>query len=62
MVEPIDALAPTHTRKEIEAPWTKKNGKCGVCGKEEHGYAKKHNGKWVAVCWKCVQATVKKGK
>ena len=31
-------------------------GKCGFCGKEENGYAKKdENGKWQAACWECVK-------
>lgn len=30
-------------------------GKCGFCGKEENGYAKQKDGKWVAACWKCIR-------
>jgi hypothetical protein len=31
-------------------------GKCGFCGKEEGGYAKKDaNGEWQAACWPCVK-------
>jgi hypothetical protein len=31
-------------------------GKCGFCGGEENGYAKRDaNGKWQAACWKCVR-------
>ena len=31
-------------------------GKCGFCGKEEGGYAKRDgNGLWQAACWKCVR-------
>ncbi len=31
-------------------------GKCGFCGKEDNGYAKRDaNGQWQAACWKCVR-------
>lgn len=45
MVDPVLA----HT-------WPDARGKCGFCGKEENGYAKKDaQGNWQAACWKCVR-------
>lgn len=36
--------------------WPDARGKCGFCGKEENGYAKKDaNGIWQAACWSCVR-------
>jgi len=38
--------------------WTSPDnrGKCGFCGKEEGGYAKRDaNGKWQPACWPCVK-------
>ena len=38
--------------------WTSPDnrGKCGFCGKEEGGYAKRDaNGVWQPACWPCVK-------
>jgi hypothetical protein len=40
----------------LDHTWPDARGKCGFCGKEENGYAKKDvNGKWQATCWPCVR-------
>jgi len=42
--------------------WTSPDnrGKCGFCGKEEGGYARKDaNGTWQPACWNCVKPAQK---
>lgn len=43
--------------------WTARAGKCGECGKPEHGYAKKDSkGVWHPSCWPCIKITPVKVK
>ncbi len=42
--------------KALDYTGPENRGKCGFCGKEEGGYAKKDtNGMWQAACWPCVK-------
>jgi hypothetical protein len=42
---------------ELAYTFPESRGKCGFCGKEENGYAKRDEktGKVKAACWKCVR-------
>jgi hypothetical protein len=40
---------------ELAHTWPDSRGKCGFCGKEENGYAKRdESGQFRAACWSCI--------